>query len=32
LSAGKPAPTVPSDQGFYQLLWDGLERSNRSLK
>jgi hypothetical protein len=32
LSAGKPAPTVPSDQGFYQSLWDGLERSNRSLK
>jgi hypothetical protein len=32
LSACKPAPTVPSDQGFYQLLCDGLERSNRSLK
>ncbi len=32
LSAGKPAPTVPSDQGFYQPLWDDLERSNRSLK
>jgi hypothetical protein len=32
LSAGKPAPTVPSDQGFYQSLWDGLERSTRSLK
>jgi hypothetical protein len=32
LSSGKPAPTVPSDQGFYQSLWDGLERSKRSLK
>jgi hypothetical protein len=28
----KPAPTVLSDQGFYQPLWDDLERSNRSLK
>jgi hypothetical protein len=32
LSAGKPAPTVPSDQGFYQSLWDDPDRSNRSLK
>jgi hypothetical protein len=24
LSAGKPSPTVPSDQGFYQSLWDSL--------
>jgi hypothetical protein len=32
LSAGKPAPTVPSDQGFYQSLWGLLERSTRSLK
>jgi hypothetical protein len=32
LSAGKPSPTVPSDQGFYQSLWDIPDRSNRSLK
>ena len=32
LGAGKPAPTVPSNQGFYQSLWDDLDRSNRSLK
>jgi hypothetical protein len=32
LSAGKPSPTVPSDQGFYQSLWDSPDRSNRSLK
>ena len=32
LGAGKPAPTVPSDQDFYQSLWDDRERSNRSLK
>jgi hypothetical protein len=32
LGAGKPAPTVPSDQGFYKSLWDDLDRSNRSLK
>jgi hypothetical protein len=32
LGAGKPAPTVPSDQGVYQLLWDALDRSNCSLK
>jgi hypothetical protein len=32
LGAGKPAPAVPSDQGFYQLLWDDLDRSKRSLK
>jgi hypothetical protein len=32
LGAGKPTPTVPSDQGFYQSLWDDLDRSNRSLK
>jgi hypothetical protein len=32
LGAGKPAPTVPSDQGFYQSLWDALDRSNRPLK
>jgi hypothetical protein len=25
-------PTVPSDQGFYQLLWDNQDRSNRCLK
>jgi hypothetical protein len=25
LPAGKPAPTVPRDQGFYQLLWDDLD-------
>jgi hypothetical protein len=28
----KPAPTVPSDQGFYQSLWDDFSRSNRPLK
>jgi hypothetical protein len=32
LLAGKPSPTVPSDQGFYQSLWDSPDRSNRSLK
>jgi hypothetical protein len=32
LGAGKPAPTVPSDQGFYQSLWDDQDRSNGSLK
>jgi hypothetical protein len=33
LGAGKPVPTVPSDQGFYyQSLWDDQDRSNRSLK
>jgi hypothetical protein len=32
LGAGKPAPTIPSDQGFYQSLWDDQDRSNRSLK
>ncbi len=32
LGAGKPAPTVPADQGFYQSLWDALDRSNRPLK
>jgi hypothetical protein len=32
LSAGKPSPAVPSDQGFYQSLWDSPDRSNRSLK
>ncbi len=32
LGAGKPAPTIPSDQDFYQSLWDDRERSNRSLK
>jgi hypothetical protein len=32
LSPRKPAPTVPSAQAFYQSLWDGLERSTRSLK
>jgi hypothetical protein len=32
LGTGKPAPTVPSDQDFYQSLWDNPERSNRSLK
>jgi hypothetical protein len=33
LGAGKPAPTVPSDQGFYhQSLWNALDRSNCSLK
>ena len=28
----KLIPTVPSNQGFYQLLWDNPDRSNRSLK
>jgi len=28
----KSIPTVPSDQGFYQSLWDEPDRSNRSLK
>jgi hypothetical protein len=32
LSAGKPPPSVPSGQGFYQSLWDHPDRSNRSLK
>jgi hypothetical protein len=32
LSANKPHPSVPSDQGFYQSLWDDPDRSNRSLK
>jgi hypothetical protein len=32
LGAGKPASTVPSNQGFYLSLWDDLDRSNRSLK
>jgi hypothetical protein len=32
VGAGKPAPTVPSDQSFYQSLWEALDRSNRSLK
>jgi hypothetical protein len=32
LSPRKPAPTVLSAQAFYQSLWDGLERSTRSLK
>jgi hypothetical protein len=32
MGAGKPAPTIPSDQGFYQPLWDALDRRNRSLK
>jgi hypothetical protein len=32
LGAGKPVPNVPSDQGFYQSLWDDQDRSNRSLK
>jgi hypothetical protein len=32
LSAIKPAPTVPSDQGVYQSLGADLDRSNRSLK
>jgi hypothetical protein len=26
LGAGKPAQTIPSDQGLYQLLWDDLDR------
>jgi hypothetical protein len=32
LSAGKSVPTVPSNQAFYQSLWDDPDRSNRSLK
>jgi hypothetical protein len=32
LSANKPPPSVPSDQGFYQSLWDDPDRSNSSLK
>jgi hypothetical protein len=32
MRANKPAPTVTSDQGFYQSLWDDLDRSTRSLK
>jgi hypothetical protein len=32
LGAGKPALTCPSNQGFYQSLWDALDKSNRSLK
>ena len=32
MSAGKPAPTVPSEQSFYQSLWEDEDRSNRSLK
>jgi hypothetical protein len=32
MGAGKPAPTDPSNQGFYQSLWDDLDRSNHSLK
>ncbi len=32
MGSGQKAPTVPSDQGFYQSLWDDLDRSNRSLK
>jgi hypothetical protein len=32
LSASAPVPTVPSDQAFYQALWDDPDRSNRSLK
>jgi hypothetical protein len=32
LGAGKPVPTVPSDQGFNQSLWDDQDRRNRSLK
>jgi hypothetical protein len=31
-SSSKPTPTVPSNQGFYQSLWDHSDRSNRSLK
>jgi hypothetical protein len=27
-----PPPSVPSNQGFYQSLWDDPDRSNRSLK
>jgi hypothetical protein len=32
LGAGKAAPAVPRHQGFYQLLWDDEDRSNRSLE
>jgi hypothetical protein len=32
LGADKPVPTIPSDQGFYHLLWDDLDRSTCSLK
>jgi hypothetical protein len=32
MGANKLAPTVPSDQAFYQSLWDELDRSTRSLK
>jgi hypothetical protein len=32
MSAWMPPPSVPSDQSFYQLLWDNPDRSNRSLK
>ncbi len=32
LSSDKPAPTVPSNQSFYQSLWDALDRSNRPLE
>jgi hypothetical protein len=32
VGADKPAPIVPSDLGFYQSLWDDLDRSTRSLK
>jgi hypothetical protein len=31
-AASFSAPNVPSDKGFYQLLWDDPDRSNRSLK
>jgi hypothetical protein len=30
--AGMPPPSIPSDQAFYQSLWDDPERSNYSLK
>jgi hypothetical protein len=32
LPASKPTPTIPSDQGFYQSLWDDPDRSNCWLK
>ncbi len=32
LSAGKPAPSVPSDQSFYQSLWSHPDRRNRLIK
>jgi hypothetical protein len=32
LAACKAAPTILSGQGFYQLLWDALDRSNCSIK